>query len=134
MMLKKIDHIGIAVTSIEEALPLWVDGLGLKFVKEEIVAEQKVKVAVLESEAERIELLEPTSDDSPIAKFLKKRAPGIHHTCFLVDNIKESLKELKAKGFVLIDEEPKRGVDNCLIAFVHPKSCGGTLIELKEIS
>jgi methylmalonyl-CoA/ethylmalonyl-CoA epimerase len=133
MSLKKLDHLGIAVNSIEEALPLWVDGLGLKFIKEEVVEDQKVRVAVLSNEHERIELLEPTSEDSPIAKFLKKRGPGIHHSCFLVDNIKESLADLKNKGFVLIDEEPKLGVGGCQIAFVHPKSCGGTLIELKEI-
>ena len=134
MTLKKIDHLGIAVESIEEALPIWVDGMGLKFLREEVVEDQKVKVAVLADEAEHVELLEPISDDSPVAKFLKKRGPGIHHTCFLVENIKDSLKELKAKGFRLVDEEPRIGAGGCLIAFVHPKSCGGTLIELKEKS
>ena len=132
-MLKKIDHLGIAVHSIEEALPQWVDGFGLTFLREEIIEEQKVKVAILADEAEHVELIEPLSADSPISKFLEKRGPGLHHTCFLVENIVEALADLKAKGFRLIDETPKVGAGGCQIAFVHPKSCGGTLIELKEL-
>ena len=87
IMLKKIDHLGIAVNSIEEALPIWVDAMGLKYLREEIVESQKVRVAVLDNGNEHVELLEPTSEDSPIAKFLAKRGPGIHHSCFLVDDI-----------------------------------------------
>jgi methylmalonyl-CoA/ethylmalonyl-CoA epimerase len=133
MTLKKMDHVAIAVENLEEALKIWVDGLGFKFIKEETVPDQQVKVAVLSSESEHIELLEPLTEDSPVAKFLKKRGSGIHHHCYLVDNIEKSLAELKTKGFKLIDEKPKRGVGGCKIAFVHPKSCGGVLIELKEV-
>jgi methylmalonyl-CoA/ethylmalonyl-CoA epimerase len=134
MNLKKIDHLGIAVFSIEEALPTWTEGLGMKFLFEEVIEDQKVKVAVLENEAQRIELIEPLSDDSPISNFLKKRGPGFHHSCFVVDDIKETLADLKKKGFRLIDEEAKVGAGGCKIAFLHPKSCGGVLIELKELA
>jgi len=133
MILKKIDHLGIAVKSIEESLPLWVEAMGLKYLYAEVIEEQGVKVAVLANKGEHVELIQPLNENSHIAKFLKKRGPGIHHTCFLVDDIQAALVQLQEKGFELIDKKPKKGAGGCKIAFIHPKSCDGTLIELKEL-
>lgn len=128
----KIDHLGIATKEIAEALKFWEDSLGLENVHTEIVEEQKVRVAMLPIGETRIELLEPTSDDSPISKFLEKRGGGIHHIAVEVDDIRASLAELKARGMRLIDEEPRIGAEGCLIAFVHPGSTGGVLLELMQ--
>ncbi len=132
MTVEKIDHIGIAVESIEEMLPYYRDSLGLDYKGSEVVAEQKVKVAFLQIGESRIELLEPTSDDSPVAKFLAKRGSGIHHISVLVDDIEEALTKHEENGAMLIDKEPRIGAHNMKIAFIHPKSTGGVLLELSQ--
>lgn len=128
----KIDHLGIATKGIDEALKFWQDALGLEETHSEVVEEQKVRVAMLPIGETRVELLEPTSDDSPISKFLEKRGGGIHHIAVEVENIEESLAKLKAEGMRLIDETPRIGAEGCLIAFVHPTSSGGVLLELVQ--
>ncbi len=128
----KIDHLGIATKSIEEALKFWQDSLGLENIHTEVIAEQKVRVAMLPIGESRVELLEPTSDDSPISKFLEKRGGGIHHIAIEVENIEASLAKLKATGARLIDEKPRLGAEGCLIAFVHPATTGGVLLELVQ--
>ena len=128
----KIDHIGIATTGIEDAASIYRDMLGVHVTETEEVSGQKVRVAMLAIGESRIELLEATSDDSPISKFLAKRGPGIHHIALRVDDIQATLAELKSKGARLIDEEPRTGAGGCLVAFVHPSSTGGVLIELVE--
>ncbi len=126
----KISHLGIATKGIDEALKFWQDALGLENVHAETVEDQKVRVAMLPIGETRIELLEATSDDSPIAKFLEKRGGGIHHIAVEVENIEQSLAKLKANGARLIDEQPRIGAEGCLIAFVHPSSTNGVLLEL----
>ena len=128
----KIEHIGIATRALDEALGFWRDALGLEVVHTEVVEEQKVRVAMLPVGEPRIELLEPTADDSPVAKFLEKRGAGIHHVAVRVDDIRAALARLKESGARLIDEAPRVGANNCLVAFVHPSSAGGVLLELVE--
>ncbi len=128
----KINHLGIATKGIDEALKFWQDALGLENVHTEVVEDQKVRVAMLPIGESRVELLEPTSDDSPISKFLEKRGGGIHHVAVEVDDIAESLAKLKENGVKLIDEEPRLGAEGCLVAFVHPKSANGVLLELVQ--
>ena len=128
----KIDHLGIATKDIAEAMKFWGDALGLENIHTEEVEEQKVLTAMLPIGETRIELLEPTSDDSPISKFLEKRGGGIHHVAVEVENIEESLAKLKARGMRLIDETPKVGAGGCLIAFVHPSAANGVLLELVQ--
>jgi methylmalonyl-CoA/ethylmalonyl-CoA epimerase len=128
----KINHLGIATNGIDEALKFWGDALGLENVHTELVEDQKVRVAMLPIGESRIELLEPTSEDSPISKFLEKRGGGIHHIAIEVDDIVASLSRLKEKGAILIDETPRIGAEGCLVAFVHPKSSGGVLLELVQ--
>lgn len=129
-MTKKINHVGIAVKSLEASIPFYRDVLGMEFEGTEEVAEQKVKVAFLSVGESRIELLEPTSEDSPVAKFLEKNGEGTHHLAYEVENLEAALADLKAKGVRLIDEKPRRGAHNSLIAFIHPKASGGVLTEL----
>ena len=127
-----LDHIGIAVESIEGALGFY-KAMGLSDVHYEEVESEKVKIAMMTlTNGARLELLEATSDDSTIKKFIDKRGSGIHHICIKVDDIKAKLAELKKEGVRLIHEEPKEGADNCLIAFIHPKATGGVLIELSQ--
>ncbi len=128
----KIDHLGIATKGIDEALKFWQDALGLEQTQTEIVEDQKVRVAMLPIGETNIELLEPTSEDSPISKFLEKRGGGIHHIAVEVENIEASLAKLKTQGMRLIDETPRIGAEGCLIAFVHPASSGGVLMELVQ--
>src|SRR5438309_1421403 len=128
----KINHLGIATKGIDEALKFWVDALGLENVHTEVVEDQKVRVAMLPIGEGRIELLEPTSDDSPISKFLEKRGGGIHHIAVEVESIESALAQLKDKGMRLIDEAPRVGAEGCLVAFVHPSSTGGVLLELVQ--
>ncbi len=130
----KINHLGIATKGIEEALKFWGDALGLESVHTETVEDQKVRVAMLPIGDTRIELLEATSEDSPIAKFVEKRGGGIHHIAVEVENIEASLAKLKAEGMRLIDETPRVGAENCLVAFVHPSSANGVLLELVQKS
>lgn len=131
-MIKKVDHIGIAVKSIEEARKFYEEVLGLKVTGIEEVKEQKVKTAFIPVGESEIELLESTSEDGPIAKFIEKRGEGIHHIALQVDDIEKALEELKKKGIQLIDEVPRYGAGGAKIAFVHPKSAHGVLLELCE--
>lgn len=128
----KLDHIGIAVKSIEERLHVWKDALGLGLAILEEVEDQKVKVAKLDVRGTEIELLEPTAEDSPIFKFIEKKGEGIHHLCFQVPDIEKVLTEIKGQGIRLIDEVPRIGAGGNKIAFIHPKDMGGVLIELTE--
>lgn len=128
----KIDHLGIAVRSLEESLKFYQETLGLPLKEQEIVAEQKVRAALLPLGESRIELLEATDDQSPIAKFIAKRGEGLHHICIAVENIEDTLTQLKAAGARLVDETPRRGLGGHKIAFVHPASTHGVLIELVE--
>ena len=127
--MSSLDHIGVAVRSIDEAKKFWVDQLGLKVVHVEEVPEQKVRVALLDA---GIELLEPTSPDSPVAKFIEKRGEGLHHVTLQTGNLADRLKALKAAGVNLIDEKPRIGAGGAGIAFLHPKSAHGVLVELCE--
>ena len=128
----KINHLGIATKGIEEALKFWQDALGLENVHTETVEDQKVRVAMLPLGESRIELLEPTSEDSPISKFLEKRGGGIHHIAVEVEDIEAALAKLKQEGARLIDEVPRIGAEGCLVAFVHPSSANGVLLELVQ--
>jgi methylmalonyl-CoA/ethylmalonyl-CoA epimerase len=128
----KIDHLGIATRTLAEALLFWRDALGLEVVGTEEIAEQKVRVAMLPVGESRVELLEPTSADSPVAKFIEKRGAGIHHIAVRVDDIRRSLARLKEQGARLVDETPRIGAGGCLVAFVHPSSANGVLLELVE--
>lgn len=129
-MTKKINHIGVAVRSIDAATPFYRDVLGMVFEGTEVVAEQKVKVAFFSVGESRIELLEPTADDSPVAKFLEKNGEGTHHVAYEVDDLVATLEKLKAAGVRLIDEVPRCGAHGTKIAFLHPKASGGVLTEL----
>ena len=128
----KVDHIGIATDEIDQALAVWRDALGLAVDSTDEVAEQGVRVAMLAIGETHIELLEPLSADSPVGKFLQKRGPGIHHIALRVSNIREALSDLKAKGARLIDETPRVGANGCLVAFIHPSTTNGVLLELVE--
>jgi methylmalonyl-CoA/ethylmalonyl-CoA epimerase len=132
MELSKIEHIGIAVNSIEESLKYYENVLGLKCYAVEEVKEQKVKTAFLQIGDTKIELLEATSDDSPIAKFITKRGEGVHHIAFAVNGIVANLAEAKNNGVRLIDETPRKGAEGLDIAFLHPKFTGGVLTEFCE--
>jgi methylmalonyl-CoA epimerase len=128
----KIDHIGVATNGIDEVARFYLETLGLVVSETEEVSEQKVRVAMLPIGESRIELLEPTAADSPISRFLEKRGPGLHHIAVQVDDIRAALSDLKAKGARLIDEVPRAGAGGCLVAFVHPSSTGGVLLELVQ--
>jgi methylmalonyl-CoA epimerase len=128
----KIDHIGIAVKSVSEALKVYQQAIGLKVAGYDEVDTDGVRVAMLSLGESRIELLEPTRPDSPIEKFMAKRGEGLHHVAIRVDNIEEALKRLKASGARLIDSVPRRGAHNTRVAFIHPSSTHGVLLELVE--
>jgi len=128
----KLDHIGIATRQIDQAMGLWRDTLGLALDHTEEVPEQGVRVSMLAIGETHVELLEPLNEDSPVGRFLDKRGPGIHHIAIRVDDIRAELNKLKTKGARLIDEEPRIGAGGCLVAFVHPASTGGVLLELVE--
>ncbi len=131
-MVNKIDHIGIAVKNLDEALKFYEEVLGIKCVGTEVVEEQKVKVAFLPIGDTEIELLESTDEDGPVAKFIEKRGEGIQHIAYRVDDIEKAIEELKEKGIRMIDEKPRYGAGGARIAFLHPKSTYGVLIELCE--
>ncbi|MFS0917015.1 methylmalonyl-CoA epimerase [Brevibacillus sp. 179-C 1.1 NHS] len=126
----KIAHIGIAVKNLEKTLPFYTEQLGLELVGTEIVESEQVKVAFLKIGESHIELLEPLSESSPIAKFIEKRGEGIHHIAFDVDDVTLRLAKLKEQGIPLIHEVPKAGAHDALIGFLHPKAAGGVLYEL----
>ncbi len=132
MTIQKIDHIAIVVPNIKEALGFWRDALGLDLSHVEEVKEQESLIAFLPTGQSEIELVEPTTDTSGIARYMNKRGPGMHHICFEVDDIQETLAQLKAKGVQLINKEPTIGAGGKKIAFIHPKSTGGVLVELYE--
>ena len=133
-MIKKISHIAIVVPDLENAMSFWVDTLGLPLAHVEHVEDQGVDVAFLPSGDSEVELLEPVSDDSGVARFMNRRGPGMHHICFEVDDIEETLARIKAAGVPLINEEPTIGTGGKKIAFVHPKGTGGVLVELYELT
>jgi len=128
----KVDHIGVAVPDLERALGVWRDVLGLELQDIEVVPDQKVKVAKLRAGESVIELLEPTEEDSPVGRFLVRSGGGIHHICLEVEDLEAALEAFAAKGLRLIDEKPRCGAGGHRIAFVHPKSMGGVLLELTE--
>jgi methylmalonyl-CoA/ethylmalonyl-CoA epimerase len=131
-MITNLDHIGIAVYNIQQTLPLYTQTLGLKLEGIKEGKKNRVKAALLKAGDATIELLEPLDQESSIAKHLQKRGQGIHHLAFKVDNIEKTLEQLKNKGVILIDEKPRRGIEGGKIAFLHPKSTAGVLIELCE--
>jgi methylmalonyl-CoA/ethylmalonyl-CoA epimerase len=132
MKIKHIDHIGIAVKSIEEGKKFFSDILGLKLQKTEIVEEQKVMTGFFPITDSELELLESTAPDGPVAKYIDSRGEGVQHIAFRVENIDEALKELKEKGVRLIDQEARKGAGGARIAFIHPKETHGVLVELCE--
>jgi methylmalonyl-CoA/ethylmalonyl-CoA epimerase len=134
MKILKIDHLGIAVNSIEDGKNFWAETLGLHFEGSETVTEQKVTTAFFPVGESEVELLESTSPDGPVAKFIEKKGTGFQHIAFRVENIEEALKELKEKGIQLIDQVPRIGAGGAKIAFLHPKATGGVLVELCERS
>jgi methylmalonyl-CoA/ethylmalonyl-CoA epimerase len=130
-MVEKINHIGIAVKSLDEAVKFY-EVLGIKPYHFEEVESQKVKTAFIKVGDTNIELLEATSDESPIAKFIEKKGEGIHHICYEVDDVKAVLEQMKSDGLRLIDDEPKAGAHNMIVAFIHPKSTNGVLTEIAQ--
>ena len=128
--MRKIEHLGIAVKNLVEANKIYEKLLNTTVYKTEEVVSEGVKTSFLQIGESKIELLEATNPDSPIAKFIEKKGEGIHHIAFDVENIEEEMKRLKAEGFLLLNETPKKGADNKLVCFVHPKSANGVLIEL----
>ena len=128
--MKKIEHIGIAVKNIEESNTLFAKLFGEPHYKTEEVASEGVKTSFFKVGDNKIELLEATNENSPIAKFIAKKGEGIHHIAFDVEDIEKEIKRLKKEGFIVLNEKPKKGADNKLVAFLHPKSTNGTLIEL----
>lgn len=131
-MLKKINHVAIAVNNIEEAAGFYQDILGLNFSGTEVVKDQKTKVAFFSIGESNIELVQPAEKDSPLVKFLETKGQGIHHVCFEVDDIESEVKALLDKGAKLIDQKPRPGAHNTKVSFIHPKSSNGVLIELCE--
>jgi methylmalonyl-CoA/ethylmalonyl-CoA epimerase len=132
MKILKIDHLGIAVNSLDEGSKFWTDVMGLKLHGSETVEEQKVTTAFFPVGESEVELLVSTSPDGPIAKFIEKKGAGFQHVAFLVENIEEALAELKEKGVALIDQTPRIGAGGCKIAFLHPKATGGVLVEISQ--
>ena len=131
-MVKKISHIGIAVESLDEQIPYYRDVLGLTFSGTEVVEDQKVKVAFFDVGDTRIELLEATSEDSPVAKFIAKKGQGVHHMAYQVKDCKTALVSMSEQGIKLIDSEPRTGAGGHKIGFLHPRSTFGILTELTE--
>lgn len=129
-MIKKIDHIGIAVKDLDETLKFYQDVLGMELAGTEVVEEQKVRVAFLPIGDTEIELLESTDKEGPIAKYIEKKGEGVQHIAYRVDDIEKAIEEMKEKGIRMIDEKPRYGAGGAKIAFAHPKSTNGVLIEL----
>lgn len=132
-MIKRIDHIAIAVPSVEEAARFYEEVLGLKLGGVEVVEGMDTKVGFFQIGETRIELVEPTKEGTALDKFLANRGPGIHHICFEVEDIEEALRTLKERGARLVDEEPRPGAHGTRVGFIHPKSTGGVLIELSQL-
>jgi len=134
MKVTKINHIGIVVRDIEEALAVYRDGLGLELTRVEERPDRGVRIAFLPAGDSDIELVQPTTEEGGVASFLEKRRGGLHHICLEVEDIKAALAELREKGFKLIDEQPRQGPHGERVAFVHPKSAHGVLLELYELA
>ena len=130
MKLSHIEHIGIAVANLDEAIPFYEKVLGLKCYAIEEVKDQKVKTAFFKVGQTKIELLQSTDPEGPVGKFIEKKGQGVHHIAFAVENIESEIKRLKSEGFSVINETPKKGADNKLVAFLHPKTTNGVLVEL----
>ncbi|HYV07667.1 MAG TPA: methylmalonyl-CoA epimerase [Blastocatellia bacterium] len=128
----KIDHLGIAVRSISDSLGFYRDALGMTPVATETVADQGVHVALLPAGESRIELLEPVSDESPVARFIAKRGEGLHHICYEVEDLASKMEDLKSRGIRVLDGYPRRGAEGKLVAFLHPANSNGVLVELVE--
>ncbi|WP_420629765.1 methylmalonyl-CoA epimerase [Candidatus Leptofilum sp.] len=133
-MIKKVNHIAVVVENLEDATAFWVDALGLELAHKEHVASQAVDVAFLPVGNTKIELLQPTDDESGVAKYLQKRGAGMHHICFEVDDIEVALAKLKSAEIQLINEVPVVGADGRKFAFIHPKAANGVLVELYELN
>ena len=131
-MILKVDHVGIAVKSLEDRLGFWHDALGMGLTGTEIVPTEGVRVALLAAGDSRIELLEASRPDSPVAKFIDKRGEGIHHITFQVEEIQPVLDRLRARGIPLLDDTPRPGAGGTMVAFLHPRAAGGVLVELVE--
>lgn len=132
MMIKKLDHIAIVVKDLDKEIKRYKELEGMEFKGTEIVEEQKIRAAFFKVGDIMLEIIEPTSQDSPVSSFLEKRGGGIHHLAFEVDDINNSIEEMKKKEIRMIDKKPRKGAHNSKIAFAHPKSFSGVLIELKE--
>jgi len=130
--LGEVEHIGIAVQGLEDAKKIYCDILGLELTGEKTLPERGVKVAFLETGNTKVELLEGIGEDSPVSKFVERKGPGVHHLCFEVEDIGRVMEELKKAGVRMIDETPRPGAEGKLVAFLHPKSASGVLIELTE--
>jgi methylmalonyl-CoA epimerase len=128
-----LDHVGIAVADLQQALAFYKDALGLEIDEPEEVASQRVRAHFIPAGESALELLEATTDDSPIAKYVARRGPGLHHITLRVDDIRAALAHLKARGVRLIDAEPREGAHGSLVAFIHPSSAHGVLVELKQV-
>jgi len=131
-VIHKIDHIAIAVSDLDGSIAIFRDVLGLTYMGEETVAEQKVRIAFFSCGDVSIELTSPTAPDSPVAGFIEKRGGGLHHIAFEVDSIRKEIAQFKEKGIKMLNDEPKTGAHQSLIAFIHPKSIANVLVELKE--
>ena len=129
-----LDHVGIAVADLQQALAFYRDALGLEIDEPEDIATQRVRAHFIPAGESALELIEPTGDDSPIAKYVARRGPGLHHITLRVDDIRAALAQLKAKGVRLIDDEPREGAHGSLVAFIHTASAHGVLVELKQAS
>ena len=128
----KIDHLGIAVRSLEDSLGFYRDALGIELKAKETVEDQGVTVALLPVGETRIELLEPVSEDSPVGRFIARRGEGLHHICYEVEDLASKLDELRSRGVRVLDGYPRRGAEGKLVAFLHPASANGVLVELVE--
>ena len=131
-MIRKISHIGIAVRSLAESIPFYRDVLGLPFTGNEVVEDQGVRVAFFELGEARVELLEPLGPDTPVARFIERRGPGVHHIAYECDGVQQHLEQMDEHGIDLIDKHPRPGAHGMDIAFLHPRSTGGVLTELCE--
>jgi methylmalonyl-CoA/ethylmalonyl-CoA epimerase len=131
-MFAAIDHVGVAVKSLDEALTLYGSTLGLKLVHREVVSDQGVEAALLDVGESHVELLAPLSDDTPVGKFVAKKGAGLHHVAYRVDDINQTLADLNREGVRMIDEVARKGIRDSMVAFVHPEATGGVLTELVQ--
>jgi len=131
-MFEAVDHVGVAVEDLESAIALYSEGFGLTVEHRETVTEQGVEAALIGVGDSHVELLLPLGDDTPVGRFLTKRGPGLHHTAYRCADVAQALEQCRARGIRLIDEQPRRGIRNSLVAFLHPASTGGVLTELVQ--